>query len=168
MPRAQSRGNKSFLALCDQPRTALGEKKKKSSLEMKSAPSQDRSFSRSINPVSINPQQTISSLRAPEEWREMTNIDHDIRTRLRWGCWYKPFFPAWQIWINGKMYVMLQRRYFHILTVLHKRCDWAHIIQFKGTPTDRVGWFFISAQDCHHTGESIHYTQAVNMGPYHW
>ena len=42
--------------------------------------SQDRSFSRSINPVSINPQQTASSPRAPQEWRGMTNIDQGIRS----------------------------------------------------------------------------------------
>lgn len=58
-----------------------GEKKKKKwTWEMKSAPSQDRSFSRSINPVSINPQQTASSPRAPQEWRGMTNIDQGIRS----------------------------------------------------------------------------------------
>lgn len=57
-------------------------KGKKMNLEMKSAPSQDRSFSCSITPVSINLQQTASSLRAPDEWWEMTNIDRDIKSSL--------------------------------------------------------------------------------------
>lgn len=91
-----------------------GEKKKKKwTWEMKSAPSQDRSFSRSINPVSINPQQTASSPRAPQEWRGMTNIDQGIRSDVcSKACNVSLFFfsSSGQIWINVKTCLMFQRQ----------------------------------------------------------